>query len=113
VKNSGKNGICLQTNSVGRFASSANQIIDNKGLGIFCAALPGDPLITGTVGTVSGNALDRTIARLRVTEVRKWIQRRSMHSGSCRDGAPALEAGSLVIGRTIAVDRCIAEEKAG
>lgn len=56
VKSNGGNGIYLQTNSVGSFASSSNRIVSNKGFGIFCANPPGDPLITGVVGTVSGNA---------------------------------------------------------
>jgi hypothetical protein len=57
VENNGGNGVYLQTNGVGSVASSANQIINNKDYGIFCAKAPGDPLITGAVGTVSGNVL--------------------------------------------------------
>jgi len=55
VKNNGGNGITLQTNSVGSFASSANQIVKNTGWGIFCTGSPSNPLIKGTVGTVTGN----------------------------------------------------------
>jgi hypothetical protein len=57
IQNNGTNGIYVQSNSVAGFSSSGNQIINNKGFGIFCAKPPGDPLIIGTVGTVSGNVL--------------------------------------------------------
>jgi Periplasmic copper-binding protein (NosD) len=60
VKNNGGNGIYLQANSVGSFASSSNQITNNSGWGILCTGSPSNPLISGTVGTVSGNTTGQT-----------------------------------------------------
>ena len=55
VKNNAMNGIYLQTDSVSGFASSANQIIGDTGWGVRCTGAPSNPMIYGTVGTVSGN----------------------------------------------------------
>lgn len=49
----------MRTNSVALFGNSANKIIDNSGWGILCTGSPSNPLIYGTVGTVSGNKAGR------------------------------------------------------
>jgi hypothetical protein len=55
IQSNGANGIYLKTNSVGYFNNPANKIIGNTGWGILCDGTPANPLITGTIGTVSGN----------------------------------------------------------
>jgi hypothetical protein len=55
IQANSKNGIYLGTNSVGSFANTGNQIINNGGWGILCAGSPSDPLVNGSPGTVSGN----------------------------------------------------------
>ncbi len=45
----------MRTNSVANIDNSANKIIDNTLWGILCTGSPSNPLIFGTVGTVSGN----------------------------------------------------------
>jgi hypothetical protein len=55
IQSSGGNGIYLKTNSVGFFNNAGNQIVSNSGWGILCDGPPANPLIAGTIGTVSSN----------------------------------------------------------
>jgi hypothetical protein len=55
IQSNGANGIYLKTNSVGFFNNAGNQIVNNSGWGILCDGAPANPLIAGTIGTVSGN----------------------------------------------------------
>jgi hypothetical protein len=55
IQNNKQNGIFMRTNSVATFGNSGNKIINNTGWGILCTGSPSNPLIYGTVGTVSGN----------------------------------------------------------
>ena len=55
IASNGQNGVFLRTNSVATLNNSGNQIINNTGWGILCTGSPSNPLIFGTVGTVSGN----------------------------------------------------------
>jgi hypothetical protein len=55
IQSNQANGLYLQANSVGYFNNSGNQIINNTGWGILCTGSPSNPLINGTIGTVSGN----------------------------------------------------------
>ncbi len=55
IKNNKQNGIFMRTNSVASFGNAGNKIINNTGWGIFCTGSPSNPLIFGTIGTVSGN----------------------------------------------------------
>jgi hypothetical protein len=55
IQNNKQNGIFLRTNSVAIFNNSGDQIINNTQWGILCTGSPSNPLIYGTVGTVSGN----------------------------------------------------------
>ena len=55
IQSNSANGIYLKTNSVGYFNNAANQIVSNGGWGILCDGPPANPLIAGTIGTVSGN----------------------------------------------------------
>src|SRR6516165_8921844 len=55
IQSSGGNGIYLKTNSVGFFNNAGNQIVSNSGWGILCYGPPANPLIAGTIGTVSSN----------------------------------------------------------
>jgi hypothetical protein len=55
IQSNGANGIYLKTNSVGFFNNAGNQIVSNSGWGILCDGAPANPLIAGTIGTVSGN----------------------------------------------------------
>ncbi|MGH7045441.1 MAG: right-handed parallel beta-helix repeat-containing protein [Stellaceae bacterium] len=59
IQSNKSDGIFLRTNSVALFGNSANKIIDNSGWGILCTGSPSNPLIYGTVGTVSGNKAGR------------------------------------------------------
>jgi hypothetical protein len=55
IQSNSANGIYLKTNSVGFFNNAGNQIVHNSGWGILCDGAPANPLIAGTIGTVSGN----------------------------------------------------------
>ena len=55
IQSNSANGIYLKTNSVGYFNNAGNQIVSNSGWGILCDGAPANPLIAGTIGTVSGN----------------------------------------------------------
>lgn len=55
IQHNKSDGIFLRTNSVASFGNSANRIIGNTLFGIACSGAPSNPLIYGTIGTVSGN----------------------------------------------------------
>jgi hypothetical protein len=55
IQSNSANGVYLKTNSVGFFNNAGNQIVSNSGWGILCDGAPANPLIAGTIGTVSGN----------------------------------------------------------
>jgi hypothetical protein len=63
IQNNAQNGIFMRTNSVALFGNAGNQIINNTLWGILCAASPANPLIFGTVGTVSGNGSGQVSCR--------------------------------------------------
>ena len=55
IQSNSANGVYLKTNSVGFFNNAGNKIVSNSGWGILCDGPPANPLIAGTIGTVSGN----------------------------------------------------------
>lgn len=64
IQSNAANGIYLKTNSVGYFNNAGNQIVSNSGWGILCDGAPANPLIAGTIGTVSGNGAGQIACNL-------------------------------------------------